>query len=397
MKNSAGQLPRVLVVSPRLDIGGTEMHLARILPELRRRGLDISIFVLDRGGELEAQLVFKGVPIAGPLARSVGFFRKLRAVISLRCEIQRRRPDILHCFLPGPYLVGSVASAGIRDLNKIMSRRSLAVYQKNHFILAQVEKWLHRFTKVLLGNSTAVVEELVVECGNKSKVGLIYNGIHMFPEVSPDRRNTLRQEFGIPLDAFVLVVGANFIEYKGHIDLLEAIGGMKAVLDGPWRLMLIGHDLGMGAKLRCRAANLGITDNIIWIEDRADAQVLLAAADIAVVPSHQEGFSNSLIEAMAAGLPVIATRVGGNIDAIVDFESGLLVPVGERAALEAAISRLYRDRVLRDRLGAAARARVNANFSLDRCVQSHFDLYKHVADGNFRAAQALNDAVQVGP
>ena len=101
------------------------------------------------------------------------------------------------------------------------------------------------------------------------------------------------------------------------------------------------------------------------------------------MPSHQEGFSNSLIEAMACALPVVATRVGGNLDAIVDGESGLLVPVQDPPALTAAIMRLHDDATLRQQLGAVARSRVQALFSLDSCVQQYLKLYTHVAAGQF--------------
>jgi len=385
------RLPRVLVIAPRLNIGGTEMHLTRVLPELRRQGVDVSVFALARGGRLEAQLAGKGVPVNGPTDSGRRWRQSLRAGLSLRGELRRRRPDIIHFFLPEPYLVGALASAGMRPMVRIMSRRSLAVYQQSHVMLGRLERWLHRFTDVLLGNSSAVVEELVAECGDRSKVGLIYNGIDVPPAATADQRMALRREFGLPAASFVLVVNANFIAYKGHADLFDALGQMKDRFAGPWRLLLIGRDLGTGATLRQKAAALGIADNIVWVEDRMDAQTALAAADVAVVPSHQEGFSNSLIEAMACALPVIATRVGGNLDAIVDGESGLLVPVQDPAALMAAISRLRDDAALRQRLGTTARSRVQALFSLDTCVQRYLKLYTKVMAGDVRVQEMFDN------
>ncbi len=106
---------------------------------------------------------------------------------------------------------------------------------------------------------------------------------------------------------------------------------------------------------------------MVWIEGRSDAQTPLAAADVGILPSHEEGVSNSLIEMMAGALPVIATRVGGNVDAIVDGESGLLVPVKGAAALAAAIAKLHGDPALRRSMGAAARARRRAFFARRLC------------------------------
>jgi len=389
--------PRVLVVTHRMDVGGTEMHLARVLPDLRRRGIDVSIFVLARGGSLESRLTDEGVTVRGPTGSAHALSHNLLAGLTLRRELHRRHYNIIHFFLPAPYLIGSLASAGITGAVRVMSRRSLAVYQTRHWILAQLERRLHRFTEVLLGNSTAVVSELVAECGKQRKVGLIHNGIVVPPAVTVEQRVTLRRSLGISRDAFVLVVNANLIAYKGHADLFDALGGTRNRIAGPWSLLLIGRDMGMGKALRHKAAALGIADHIVWIENQSDAQTLLAAADVAVLPSHEEGFSNSLLEAMACGLPVIATRVGGNVDAVADGESGLLVPIQDPAALMAAISKLLGDGVLRQKLGATARTRVDALFSHDTCVQRYFDLYTHLAKGNCDVQHILNDEVRSRP
>lgn len=133
------------------------------------------------------------------------------------------------------------------------------------------------------------------------------------------------------------------------------------------------------AALRRQAGELGLADNIVWVEGRFDAQSPLAAADVGILPSHQEGFSNSLIEMMASALPVIATRVGGNIDAVVDGESGLLVPAKDAAALAEAIARLHGDAALRRSMGDAARSRVGERFSLDACVAGYVDFYARIA------------------
>src|ERR1019366_7542893 len=99
----------------------TEMHLTRVLPELRRQGLDVSVFTLARGGQLEAQLVAKGVPVSGPADSGRRLVQSVRAGLFLWRELRRRRPDVIHFFLPEPYLVGSFASAGMRPMVRIMS------------------------------------------------------------------------------------------------------------------------------------------------------------------------------------------------------------------------------------------------------------------------------------
>jgi glycosyltransferase involved in cell wall biosynthesis len=370
--------PRVVVVSSRLDIGGTERHLARVLPALRTHGIDVSLFVLERGGSLEEQLTHDGVSVAGPIRRGSRFLNAVSAGRKLRSYVRQVQPDILHFFLAEPYLVGSIATWDVAT-TRIMSRRSLALYQRRHPMLALLERRLHRRSSVLLGNSTAVVEDLVRESGEQRRVGLIHNGIEVARKTTPQERAATRAQIGIPPDAFVLVIVANLIPYKGHADLFAALGQIRDRLPQPWRLVIVGRDRGIGTRLRRDAAERGIADNLIWLDERPDAERLLAAADVAVITSHEEGFSNSLLEAMGHGIPVVATAVGGNLDAVVQGQSGILVPVAAPAPLAGAIFELSNDVALRTRLGEGGRERVERFFSLDACVRRYVNLYRGTA------------------
>lgn len=384
-------LPRVLVVSARLDIGGTEQHLLRVLPRLRRRGLDISLFVLERGGKLEAAMTAAGVDVIGPARRLPRRLHALLAGVSLRYHLRNVRPDIVHFFLSEPYLIGSFAMSGIDGIRRVMSRRSLNAYQARYPLLARVERWLHGHTAVLLGNSSAVVAELRAECDEVEKIGLIHNGIEIAAAVDVGTRQRVRERLGLPADSFVLAVNANLIPYKGHRDLFAALDLIKGKLSMPWRLLLIGRDQGIESELRSLAKESGFADHVDWLGERSDAQSLLAAADIVVLPSHEEGFSNSLIEAMCCGLPVIATSVGGNVDAIAHEATGLLTPARDPQALAAALMRFYEDAGLRSRLGAAARARAVSNFSIDDCVARYVNLYRGWHSYDREPAQVLID------
>jgi glycosyltransferase involved in cell wall biosynthesis len=114
----------------------------------------------------------------------------------------------------------------------------------------------------------------------------------------------------------------------------------------------------------------------MWLGERSDVEDLLFASDIFVLPSHQEGFSNALLEAMAASVPAIATAVGGNSDAVVDGETGLLVPPSNPRSLAAAILRLAKNPELCRRFAEAGRRRVEQKFSLEACVDRYEKLYR---------------------
>jgi glycosyltransferase involved in cell wall biosynthesis len=388
----AESLPRVLVVTTRLDIGGTEQHLLRILPRLRGCGLDISLFVLERGGSLEGELAGAGVDIAGPLRRLPRHLHALAAGLHLRRQLRRQRPDIVHFFLSEPYIVGSAAAFGMRDMRRIMSRRSLNAYQSKHPTLARLERWLHGGTSVLLGNSSAVVSDLRGECNDAGKIGLIRNGLAIPDPVSSEKCVQARRLLGLPTETFVVAINANLIPYKGHADFFEALAIIQDKLPAAWRLLLIGRDQGVEAGLRDMAGKSGIADNLVWLGERADAQDLLSAADVCVLPSHEEGFSNSLIEAMGQGLPVIATAVGGNVDAVTHEKTGLLVPARNPEALAVALLRLSKDAGFRQQLGSAARERVVSHFSIDDCVARYLNLYRGWRVFGRQPVQGLIDA-----
>lgn len=367
------QAPRIVIVTSRLDVGGTERHLARVVPELRRRGIDITLYVMERGGPLEPELLAQGVPIDGPARSSLHW---PRTTLQLARFLRRERPDVVHFFLPRPYVFGSLAAELAGHRRRIMSRRSLTDYQAAYPLLGKAERLLHRRTLGIIGNSQAVMAQLLAEVADPRKIALIHNGIDVPTPPSAAERTRVRQSLQIANDALVVAVVANLVAYKGHHDLIEALGRVQRELPKPWRLLVIGRDDGIGADLKRRAEALGLSANVLWLGERSDAGDLLAAGDIFVLPSHQEGFSNALLEAMAASVAAIATAVGGNIDAVLDNQTGLLVPPRDPAALAGAIARLAKDPAWRRRLADAAYQRVRQRFSLTECVERYERLYR---------------------
>lgn len=382
---------RVLFVIKSMVMGGAEQHLARLLPDLKARGISVELFVLERGGELEAPLAEAGVAIAGPFRRSGRAMHLIAAAAALYRCIRNTRPDIVHFFLPEPYLIGAMVAALARHRICIMSRRSLAHYQRNHPWLGRMEHALHRRMAALIGNSQAVADELTAESREYRKVGLIHNGVAVSEAVNAEARTNRRAALDIPADAFVMVIVANLFHYKGHSDLLDALGLIAPRLPQPWRLLVVGRDEGEGVQLRSRASALGISEQIMWLGERRDVDAILPAADLGLLVSHQEGFSNALIEAMGQGLPMIATAVGGNLDAIVDGQCGRLVPPQDANALAGAILELVGDMPRRQVMGLAARQRVLSLFSQEACVQRYERLYRGLGRSPGLAVQAIID------
>jgi glycosyltransferase involved in cell wall biosynthesis len=257
---------------------------------------------------------------------------------------------------------------------KIMSRRSLASYQRNWPTVARFERLLHRRMDMVVGNSRAVVNELRCEGIPDAKLRLIYNGIEMLQ--SGPSREEARRSLGLDGDNLIGVVVANLIHYKGHHELIEGIALAAGQMPQQCRILLAGRDQGLAAELQTLARKRGVGDMIWVLGQRADVAPLFAAADFGLLTSREEGFSNVVLEGMAAELPMIVTAVGGNPEAVVDGQTGLIVPPRDPKAIAEAILRLSRDADLRRRLGEAGQKRVRAEFSIERCVAAHAQLYQ---------------------
>src|SRR5690606_30322590 len=189
-------------------------------------------------------------------------------------------------------------------------------------------------------------------------------------------RGVTRRQLGIPDAAVVFTMVANLIPYKGHADLLTALAAVREQLPSPWRLLCVGRDDGIGPRLRDQSAALGLAGNVMWLGERRDIANLLSASDIGVLCSHEEGFSNAVLEGMASGLPMVVTDVGGNAEAVIDGDCGLVGPARNPARLGAALLQLATNPEQRCRLGTAARRRVESEFSLERCIIDYERLYE---------------------
>ena len=374
---------RLLVVCESLAVGGTETHLVRLLPRLAARGWKIATFCLSGRGAGASILEAAGVEVIATPA-SASREKLLRysvqtAVTSakLYAFARRWRPDIAHFYLPGSYVIGAPIAIATGIPIKIMSRRSLSFYQQKWPKVAYIERRLHGRMDALTGNSRAVVRELIAEGAPEAKVRLIYNGIETsgtFPD-----RSEARRALGLGEDVLVGVVVANLRSYKGHRELIEGLAGVAERLPSPWQILLAGRDHGLRIELEALAERRGIARNLRFLGECSEVPRLLAAADFGLLtPNENEGFSNAVLEGMAAALPMIVTKVGGNPEAVLHERTGLVIPLKNPRAIGEAALRLAREPELRTRFGAAARSRVEQEFSIDRCVVAHAELYEQL-------------------
>jgi glycosyltransferase involved in cell wall biosynthesis len=199
-------------------------------------------------------------------------------------------------------------------------------------------------------------------------VQVVANGVF----VPPGDRDRIRRELGIRPGELLVMASGSLVERKGHAVLIRALAGLDPAL--PWRLAIAGQGQERPV-LEQLIGVLGVADRVQILGFRDDMPDVLAATDICAMPSLWEGLPLALLEAMAAGKPIVASETSGIPEAMTSGQDGLLTPPGDVDALGAALDQLLRDPALRARLGTAAAARAAAEFSLDAMVTAYEALY----------------------
>lgn len=382
MDKAPGVLKEVEFIIGSLEVGGAERHLSQVLPLLKSMGVTVRILVLSDKVALKPIFDKAGITVSlGPDLNWMPFvLRKIaRFIVSLirvTLSFLKDRNSIRHAFLPEAYLLAAIAArltffSGFL----VMSRRSLNNYQKRRPLLGTIERFMHKFTDKALGNSQSVIQQLYDEGFIPEKVTLIYNGIDLSPFQNLPSKQVLRESLNLDQESLIFIIVANLIPYKGHADLLEAFGKIYLKLPRKWNLLCVGYDAGIQNQLEERAENLCIRSNIKFLGRRLDTPLLLGASDIGILCSHEEGFSNAILESMAAGLPMVVTNVGGNAEAVENMNTGFIVESKNPDNLANFLLELALSIDKRIQFGKAGRERVEKYFEIKQCAKKYFNFY----------------------
>lgn len=253
---------------------------------------------------------------------------------------------------------------------------------QKHKWLVRLKRYSHRFlyrwSSHLVSGFIAVsdkVEEAMVETIGpiQDKITVICNGVDVKRYEKLVGKTSLRNQLGLEANAYLISVVATFKEQKGHCYLIEAMASI--VPKHPDVHVLFIGDGELREALQAQVERLGLGDHIHFLGNRHDVPALLAAGDSFVLPSLWEGLPMALLEAMATGLPIVATEVSGTVQVMTSNDTGILVPPGDAQRLAQAIEQLLTDPIRAQAMGAAARRRVKEEFSAQKQADEHLALY----------------------
>lgn len=363
---------RVLYLSHAFMVGGAEEMVLSLVRALPDRYEPIVACIHD-AGPIGEEIRRTGVRFE-VLGLNPGIARP-NDVIRLRDFLMRANPAIVHTFLLTGSLYGRFAAlmAGV----PIVVGTEVNIYENKKPSHARMEKWLMRRTDAVVASAHSVKDFYVRQIGaDPAKVEVIYNAVDWAQLDTTMSRAEFRAALGIPADAMAAGIIARLTKQKAHRVLFEAMAQHSALAE--LHLLVVG-DGELRGELHQLAASLGLQHRVHFAGARRDLGNILAAIDFFTMPSLWEGLPLSLVLAMGAGLPVVATRVAGIPEVVEHDVSGLLVPPGDTAALGREMARLVGNAGLRQALGQRARDVVLPRFGFDRYITSIAALYDRLS------------------
>lgn len=362
---------KILLVVVGLGVGGTETHVLELATRLDRERFDLVVCSLKSGGVVADELRARGIRVV-----SLGGICKIdiRVLFRLRKFLKLERPEVIQAFLFWANVSARVACLFMRSVKVISSYHDEVV----------PEGWLTR----MIDRLTVEWSDRIVCCSEavrrsvRTKIGGVEKKFVTIPFGVESRRfadaiPATRVELGLNDDLPIIGTVCRLMEpKKGLSILLQAIAHLERVAGKPvCHVLIVGEGLAKG-KLRTLSEDLGIDARVHFTGQRLDVPRLISRMDIFVLPSLYEGFGIAILEAMAAGKPVVATTVGGIPEFVVSGESGLLVEPGNVVSLAQAIKQLLDQPEYAKSMGKAGQEQAKKGYSIERVVKRHEDLYE---------------------
>jgi len=357
-------------------VGGTERQFVNVTRELDRSQFDVHVGCFIRKGEFLKDIEAMNLPISEYSINSLYGYRTLCRQYRLARDIRRQGIQLVHAhgFYPNLFCI---PAAKLARCVTVASVRDTGAFSNRHMLRTLTQRLACGMADSVIVNSSAVRDWLVGVGVQAEHIHVIPNGIVVPPQRIASGDFPIRRELNIDDRAPVIAVVSRLDRAKGLEYFIEASVGVSRRFPSA-RFVVIGDsmvDSTYKPELEAFAASLNMSGRVIFTGERRDVSQLLEEVNVCVLPSLSEGLSNSLLEAMAAGLPVVATRVGGNPEIVLDNETGILVPARDSLSLENAMIQILESPDLARQFGNAGRERVTKLFSLQSTVRKTQDLY----------------------
>jgi glycosyltransferase involved in cell wall biosynthesis len=360
---------RVMQVVLSLTPGGTERLVLEIARRIRPRAESV-ICCLDEPGPWAREAVASGIPVTA-LHRRAG----VRPSVAYRLAAEARRwgADVLHCHQYSPFVYGSLAALCAKRFRLVVTEHGRLSDDAPSRKRRLVNPVLSRVPHALFAVSSELRDYLVAAGCAADRIVVNRNGIDVGPRSGNRQRQAARQQLDVPEDSFLIGTIARLDPVKDLGTLVQSLRALRA--EAPDAILAIVGDGPERAAIAERVTALGLQDAVLFTGHREDARALLPAFDVYVNSSLSEGISLTLLEAMAAGLPIVATRTGGTPEVLVHGETGILVPPRDSDALAAACLALSGNPFKRRAFGDRGRDRVEREFALDDMVDRYLQTY----------------------
>jgi glycosyltransferase involved in cell wall biosynthesis len=373
---------KVMKFVAHFGLGGTERQFVNLGLALEPSRFAVQFGCLRLWGELLEEVDARGIPVHGYNVCTFRNPKALGAQLQLARDIRRNRIEIVHAYnyyanvfaIPAAKLAGARVVASIRDMGAYLSTTQ-----------RHVQRFVCGLADRILVNANAIKDWLVSDGYPANRITVIPNGIDLSRFEQPVTVDSLHNEFHFRADAPLIGVVGRVKPLKGIEDFLRAASIVSTAVPQA-RFLIIGdgfvaqgrnisRDDAYHQDLLQLIAQLGLRDRVAFTGFRTVEHVL-PQLSVSVLPSLTEGLSNALLESMAAGLPVVATRVGGTSEVVTDGENGMLVAARDPESLANSICRLLETPALATRLGQAARRSVTDRYSMQRLAMNTSRFYE---------------------
>ena len=362
---------RILRMITSLPEGGVERLMCQILPRLNQSGFEVMVACTDAWGKLAALLKERGVEVMVQRVRSrfhpVDIYRLVRL-------IKEREIELVHTHMYASSIPGIIA-ARLSGVPAVVQVDSLHEWHQPNRI--RMCRYFFRRADRVLAVSGSIRQSLIENCLlPPQRVATLYNGIDLDYFSCPAKAEETRQQWGIKPHEIVVGTVARLVPVKGLLDLLQAAAIARKACPDLCLVLVGGGDLRPELETEARRLEL----RAVFTGMQRDVRPFIGMFNVAALSSHSEGFGIFLLEAMAASLPVVATRVGGIPEIVIPEETGLLVSPQDPQALAQAMLTLVGDEGMRKQMGLAGRRRVEDVFSLEKTLDNTVNLYQEILE-----------------